>query len=250
MTITLVDVENRNTLGQQMIDELIAAIDTAEHTASVRVVVLTNAGTVFCAGANLSERSSESATSGARSKNTFAELLTRIRRSPLPFVGRINGHAVAGGLGLVAALDLSVAIDTAKHGFTEVRVGVAPAMISVVCLPRMRHAEAAAAMLRGNRFLAPEAERLGLINHAVPAAELDVTVQAIVTDLLAGGPNAIAATKRLLYRVPELSYDDALDWTEELSTLLFRTEEARDGMTAYLSKSPAPWVQDSPKTFP
>lgn len=243
MTVTMIDEENRNTLGAAMVDELVEAIDAAEVDPAVRVVVLTNSGRVFCAGANLNERSTDG---GHRPKHSFSELLLRIRHSPLPFVGRIAGHAVAGGLGLAASMDISVAVDTAKHGFTEVRIGVAPAMISVICLPKMPRAEGAAALLRGNRFLAPEAERLGLINRAVPADELDATVAAIVDDLLAGGPNAIAWTKQLLDRVPDLPVDEALTWTEQLSGELFATEEAQAGMKAYLSKTPPPWIPSPP----
>lgn len=243
MTITMVDEENRNTLTAQLLDELFDAIETAEADSAVRVVVITNSGSVFCAGANLSERNDDA---GGAPRHSMAELLTRIRRSPLPFVGRIAGHAVAGGLGLAAAMDLSVAVDTAKHGFTEVRIGVAPAIISVICLQKMSRPDAVEAMLRGNRFLAPEAARLGLINKAVPAAELDAEVDAIVADLLLGGPEAIAATKSLLDRVPGMPLDDAFSWTSQLSGQLFLTDEAKAGMTAYLNRQPAPWVPSSP----
>ena len=241
MTITMVDEANRNTLGAALLNGLMDAIDQAEADESVRVIVLTNSGSVFCAGANLNTQT----TGGEQGETTtfsMTDLFMKIRESRLPVVGRIAGHAVAGGLGLAAAMDISVAIDTAKHGFTEVRIGVAPAMISVMCLPKMRTADAAAAMLRGNRFTAPEAVRLGLINTAVPADQLDAEVDAVVQDLLAGGPGAIAATKQLLAQVPEMSFNDSLDWTAELSAGLFRTDEAQAGMKAYLTKQPAPWA--------
>ena len=146
-------------------------------------------------------------------------------------------------MGLAAALDISVAVDHAKFGFTEVRVGVAPAMISVICLPKMRPADAKAAFLRGHRFSAAEAVRMGLINAAVPAEILDSQIDLIVNDLLAGEPHAIAAAKQLIELVPTMSENDAFGWTAELSASLFASDEAREGMTAYLQKRPASWVQ-------
>lgn len=238
-TLTLNDHENRNALGPDLIEELMDAIDAADADPGVRVIVLTNAGTVFCAGADL-----KTGNAGRKGAPTGLELFTRFRKSPKPFVGRIHGHCVAGGMGLAAAMDLSVAIDSAKFGFTEVRIGVAPAMISVLCLPKIRPADAAAAFLRGNRFLAPEAARIGLINAAVPAEEIDAEVAAIVDDLRRGGPNAIAATKSLLTNVPGMSVDDAFEWTAKLSADLFRQDEAREGMSAFREKRSPSWVTE------
>ena len=118
-------------------------------------------------------------------------------------------------------------------------------MISVLCLPKMRRAEAAAAFLRGNRFDGTEAARLGLINAAVPAESLDDEVEAAVTDLLAGGPSALAAAKQLVDQVPEMSFDDALAWAERLSAELFAGEEAAEGMDAFLNKRTPRWVPDT-----
>ena len=241
-TITLADEANRNALGSQLVAELMDACDAADSDPNVRVVVLTNRGPTFCAGANLSERSSGSAPAAVRSPT---ELFGRYRRSPKPYVGRIAGHCVAGGMGLAAAMDISIAIEDVKMGFTEVRIGVAPAVISVVCLPKLRPVDASAAFLRGNRFPAAEAARMGLIAAAVPAARLDEEVDAVVTDLLAGSPAAIAAAKQLLDRVPALPADEAFEWTGELSARLFASEEAKEGMTAYLEKRPASWTVTS-----
>lgn len=242
-TITLVDLDRRNALSNALVSQLNAAIDAAEDDGSVRVVVLTNRGRVFCAGADLSHRSEERAAGSSSIDNADAvRLFGRFGRSPKPFVGRIAGHCVAGGMGLAAALDISVAIDEVKMGFTEVRIGVAPAMISVLCLPKMRTADAADAILRGRRFPASEAAEMGLITHAVPADDLDVTVDRIVQDLLAGGPHALAASKQLLARVPGMTPDEAFEWTGQLSGSLFRSPEAAEGMAAYLEKRTAAWV--------
>jgi methylglutaconyl-CoA hydratase len=243
MTITLGDEERRNALSHQLLSELMDAIGAGENDPRVRVVVVTNRGTTFCAGANLAERSSEHPSGTSVRSVELADLFRRIRLSPKPFVGRINGHCVAGGVGLAAVMDISIAIDSAKFGFSEVRVGVAPAIISVVCLPKMRLADAQSAFLRGDRFSATEAARIGLINKAVVPGELDHEIEAVVNDLLAGEPHALAMAKQLTLSVPAMSEEEAFAWTAQLSAQLFSSKEAREGMTAFLEKRPASWVE-------
>jgi methylglutaconyl-CoA hydratase len=243
MTISLIDKVRRNALSDELVAELVEAIDAANANQSVRVVVVTNHGSVFSAGANLREQSSKNAPPVA-----LSDLFVRIRNSPKIFVGRISGHCVAGGVGLAAVLDISVAIDTATFGFSEVRVGVAPAIISVVCLPKMRFAAAQSAFLRGHRFGAGEAANAGLITMSVPMEELDQTVHDIVNDLLAGEPHALAATKELLHTVPSLPLEDAFAWTSKLSSALFASDAAHEGMAAFLEKRPASWVLRLPET--
>ena len=240
-TVTLDDLERKNALSAQLTSELMDALDAAEADDAVRVIVLTNTGNTFCAGANLSERSGRSEASSLRQVDP-AEMFARFGRSAKPYVGKINGHCVAGGMGLAAAMDYSVVLDTAKMGFTEVRIGVAPAMISVLCLPKMRASDARAAFLRGNRFLAPEAERMGIINRAVSAAEIDAVVNEVVGDLVKGSPAALAATKQLLANVPNMTTDDAFAWTAPLSAELFKGDDAKEGMAAFLEKRPASWI--------
>ncbi|MDP6866912.1 MAG: enoyl-CoA hydratase-related protein [Acidimicrobiales bacterium] len=244
VTVTLADQENRNALSAALVAELVEALDAADADPAVRVVVLTNRGRVFCAGADLSERSGGGDLGKGPSPKPVdpAALFSRFRLSPKVYVGRIAGHCVAGGMGLAAAMDLTVADESAKFGFTEVRRGVAPAMISVLCLPKMRPAEAAEAMLLGNRMTGADAARLGLVNRAVPADQVDAVVDSFVTDLLAGGPGALAATKELLTRVPTMSVDEAFVWTAGMSSDLFRTDEAREGMQAFLEKRPPNWA--------
>lgn len=241
-TITLDDVPRRNALSHQLVEELLDAIDLADTDPLVRVIVVTNEGTVFCAGANLGETSGDLPDESPRRSSDISEIFRRIISSPKPFVGRIAGHCVAGGLGLAAVMDISVAVDNARFGFTEVRIGVAPAIISVVCLPKMRLADAKSAFLRGDRFLADEAVRLGLINMSVAAESLDDAVTGVVNDLLAGEPGALAAAKKLTTHVPQLGLDEAFTWTTGLSAELFASDAAHEGMKAFLEKRPAPWV--------
>ncbi|MEZ5140731.1 MAG: enoyl-CoA hydratase-related protein [Acidimicrobiales bacterium] len=143
LTVTLNDTERRNALSRDLVSDLVATLDDADADDAVRVVILTNAGTVFCAGANLSEQSgrSDGGQSAGRTVG-MAEVFSRFRTSPKPSVGRIAGHCVAGGMGLAAAMDISIGVEDATFGFTEVRIGMAPAMISVLCLPKMREADA------------------------------------------------------------------------------------------------------------
>ncbi|MDZ7678995.1 MAG: enoyl-CoA hydratase-related protein [Acidimicrobiales bacterium] len=240
-TITLADPDNRNTLTQAMIGALLDGLEDANADPSVRVIVVTNDGRVFCAGANLSEQSG--AQPGAKGARGFPELLGAIQTSPTPVVGRLDGHAVAGGVGLAAALDISIARDDVLLGFTEVRVGVIPAIISVVCLPKMRRGDALEAFLRGRRFPAAEAAEIGLINRAVPAAELDAAVAEVVDDLRHGGPNALAGAKALVNEIPSLPIDEAFRVTAARSSALFGTNEAAEGMAAFLEKRRPSWAQ-------
>lgn len=241
LTITLADEENRNGLGPQLMSELIEVCDAADDDPTVRVVVLTNRGRIFCAGANLSQASAGSESAASRAPDP-ARLFGRFQMSPKPYVGRIAGHCVAGGMGLAAAMDIAFAADDAMFGFTEVRIGVAPAVVSVVCLPKMNMVDARSAMLRGRRFPAAEAARMGLIAEAVPREQLDTAVDAAIADLLAGGPAALAATKQLLVQVPAMASGDAFAWARNLSSDLFRSDEAAEGMRAFKEKRPPSWV--------
>ncbi len=242
LTVTLADVENRNALGAGIVNGLHDAIAQANADPAIRAVVVTNEGTTFCAGANLKQRSG--AAKEARPKVGFEELLGEIQSSPTPIVGKIKGHVVGGGNGLAAALDIAIAQDDVKFGFTEVRLGVAPAIISVVCLPKMRRGEAMEVFLRGHRFPAARAAELGLINRAVPADELDAAVAEVLADLRLGGPEALGVAKRLVHEVPTMEQKEAFAWTADLSGRLFKSKEAAAGMKAFLKREKAPWATD------
>ena len=242
MTATLVDVENRNALGAALVQGLRDALAEANADAAVRALVVTNEGTTFCAGANLKEQSGAKPAQ-APGVGGFEHLLDEIQRSPTPVIGRIAGHVVGGGNGLAAALDVSIAAEDVKFGFTEVRLGVAPAIISVVCLPKMRPGEAMEAFLRGHRFPASRAAELGLINRAVPADQLDAAVEEVLADLRKGGPNALGFAKRLVREVPLMEQKEAFAWTSQLSGELFRSEEAAEGMKAFLEKRKPRWAE-------
>jgi methylglutaconyl-CoA hydratase len=186
--------------------------------------------------------SSRRAQPGAKGARGFDRAPGRDPDLADPGGGAARRHAVAGGVGLAAALDISIARDDVLLGFTEVRVGVIPAIISVVCLPKMRRGDALEAFLRGRRFPAAEAAEIGLINRAVPAAELDAAVAEVVDDLRHGGPNALAEAKALVNEIPSLPIDEAFRVTAARSAALFGTDEAAEGMAAFLEKRRPSWA--------
>ena len=200
-TLTMDQPHNRNALTPALMNGLARGLDAALADEAVRVIVLTNTGPAFCAGADLSGETPAVAAGGqpdAGRRDGLADLLAALQDSAKPVVARIAGHCVAGGIGLAAACDISVADAAARFGFTEVRIGVAPAIISVVCLPKLRRADALELFLSGERISAARAAEVGLITRAVPAADLDAEVAAAVGRLLAGAPSALAAAKRLV----------------------------------------------------
>ncbi len=248
MTVTLADVENRNALGAVLVGEMHAAIAAANADPAVRAVVITNEGSTFCAGANLKEAAAANAKKASvvgTGLGSFDSLLHAIQTSPTPVIGKIKGHVVGGGNGLAAALDISIVVEDVKFGFTEVRLGVVPAIISVVCLPKMRHGEAMEVFLRGHRFTGTRAVELGLVNRAVPADEIDAAVEEVLADLRKGGPNALGFCKRLVYEVPAMGQKEAFEWTTQLSGELFKSEEAAEGLKAFLQKRKAAWAEDA-----
>lgn len=233
-TLTLDEPDNRNALSESLVDGLGDGLTWAAAEDSVRLIVLTNTGTTFCAGADLR--------GGGTPRWTPTELYQLILNGPKPVVGRIAGHCLGGGLGLAAACDISLVSSDAKFGFTEVRIGVAPAIISVVVVPKLRAADASELMLTGRRFAAAEAASLGLVNRAVPPEQLDAELDGLLTDLLAGGPQAQTAIKALLRRLPRLDRDAAFVEMTALSRELFVSAEAAEGIAAFRERRPAAWM--------
>ena len=236
MTITLVDEVGRNVLGMEMMQQLSGALAAATSDPAVHAIVVTNRGKVFCAGADLK------ATPGVDATSRFVTLLQAIQHCPKPVVGRIAGHAVGGGVGLAAAFDISIASREAGFGFSEVRLGLVPAVISVTCLPKMRPADAMEVFLRGDRFPASRAAELGLITRAVAAEDLDGEIAAVLADLRLGGPKALGVAKHLVRSVPAMPEDQAYVQMAKLSAEIFGSEEGQAGATAFANRKPPPWV--------
>ena len=235
-TITLNRPDNRNALSNELMNSLGDQLGDAIADETVRLVVLTNEGNTFCAGADLKGGSAEP------SRHSLVDIFVAIQDSPKPVVGKIAGHCTGGGNGLAAVCDISIAADDVFFAFTEVRIGVAPAIISVVCLPKMRRGDALELFLTGKRVSAARAAEIGLVNRSVGRDELDAALGELCTDLIAGGPNALAAAKGLVYRVPTMNRPDGFAWTAKESADLFRSEEASAGIAAFRERSTPPWV--------
>ncbi|WP_043629418.1 enoyl-CoA hydratase-related protein [Nonomuraea candida] len=241
-TITLDSPPNRNALSVRLLGELSDHLRWALAEPAARVIVLTATGHVFCSGADLKEQRASQDRPGAPVTASFPEVLELIWESPKPVVCRLNGTARAGGLGLVAACDFAIAPLTASFAFTEVRLGVAPAMIAVPVLRRLTARAAAEYFLTGETFDAARAVEIGLLSRAVPPEELDAAVAHYVDLLVKGGPEALAITKRLVKEVPGMPFGDGLRRMTELSAERFTSEEGQEGIAAFMAKRPPKWV--------
>ncbi|MFF0860812.1 enoyl-CoA hydratase-related protein [Nonomuraea sp. NPDC003560] len=238
-TVTLDSPANRNALSRRLLAELAEHLRWALAEPGARVIVLTGTGRVFCSGADLKEQRGDS---DAPVTASFPEIMTLLWESPKPVICRLNGTARAGGLGLVAACDFAIAPDTASFAFTEVRLGVVPAMISVPVLRRLDPRAAAEYFLTGEVFDAATAARIGLLTRAVPEDELDTTVRRYAEMLARGGPEALAITKRLVREVPAVSFEEGLRRMSELSAERFTSAEGQEGIAAFMDKRPPKWV--------
>ena len=236
--VTLDSPHNANALSTGLLTQLRAALDQAMSDPAVRVVILTGAGKVFCAGADLTE----ALTNPSGATSLMSGVVQLLRDSSKPVICRVNGAARAGGIGLVAACDIAVAVDRASFAFSEVRIGVVPAVISVPCLRRMPSRAAAEYFLTGEAFGAARAAEIGLLTRAVPAGELDPEIARYTSMLLRGAPGALAGTKGVLRDVPAESVADGLARMAELSGRYFGSAEAREGMTAFAAKRDPGWV--------
>lgn len=239
-TITLDSPHNRNALSAQLRRELRDHLERTASDGAIRVVVLTHTGPVFCAGMDLKESRGTGASD--QGVNEFPQILELIWTHPKPVVARLAGPARAGGVGLVAACDLAVAAEEVSFAFTEVRIGVVPAVISVTVLPRMLPRPAHELFLTGEQFDARRAVEIGLINSAVPLTDLDREVDRYTGLLALGAPGALAATKAMLRREPAPSMSADFDAMLELSGRYFAGEEGQEGMRAFAEKRAPSWV--------
>jgi methylglutaconyl-CoA hydratase len=238
-TITLDSPANRNALSARLLRELRERLAESVLDDAVRAVVLDHTGPVFCAGMDLKEARA-GVTDGQG--EDFPALLEQLWTSPKPVVAKLAGPARAGGIGIVAACDVAVAAQSATFAFSEVRVGVVPAVISVTVLPRLDARQAHELFLTGETFDASRAARIGLINRAVPADLLDEEVERYCAMLALGAPNALAATKALLAGRSSAELPEDLARMRRLSAEHFAGEEGQEGMRAFAEKRPPRWI--------
>ncbi len=240
--ITLDSPQTRNALSAALVRELGEHLRHALADDRVRVVVLTGSGPAFCAGADLKSRG-DAVASASGARNPFVEILKLMWDGPKPVIVAANGHAFGGGVGLVAAADIALAVETATFSFSEVRVGVIPAMISVVVLPKLGVHHAMRLFLTGERFDAVRAREYGLLHRVVAGDALAAAVDEEVGALALGAPNALAEAKRLIRTVSRLPMDDAFAYAEEKIAALFASPEAAEGMAAFVGKRRPSWAE-------
>lgn len=242
-TITLDSPNNRNALSQQLMAELGQQLNAAIGDPQVRVIVLTGTGSVFCAGADLKEqRNANELGDGTTGAGPLGEILQTMWNSPKPVVGRINGAARGGGIGLVAACDIAVVSEGCVFAFSEVRLGVIPATISVVVIPKLGEAKALELFLTSEPFDGREAVSFGLANRCVAAGELDATIARYVENLMKGPPSALEGCKQLVRDVPQLPIAQAFAEMTERSAAYFASADALEGMRAFAEKRAPNWA--------
>lgn len=235
--IALDSPRNRNALSAALVQQLTQALTDATADHSVRAIELTHTGSTFCAGADLSEASQGGMKAGAERVMTLLRLIVTM---PKPVVGSIDGHVRAGGLGLVGACDIVVAGPRSTFAFTEVKLGLAAAMISLTTLPKMEPRAASRYYLTGETFDAATAARIGLITEAVD--DIDAGTHVVLDALRAASPQGLRETKPLLTPAVLDGFATRAETLAELSARLFASAEAAEGMAAFLEKRPPSWA--------
>ncbi|WP_405636457.1 enoyl-CoA hydratase family protein [Streptomyces sp. NBC_01178] len=246
-TLTLDSPANRNALSAELVGALREALAACAADDTVRAVLLTHTGTTFCAGADLTAPPDPEA---------FVGLMREIVALPKPVVARVDGHVRAGGLGLLAACDIAVAGGASSFALTESRLGLAPAVISLTLLPRLDRTAAHRYYLTGERFDAAEAARISLITEAAGSAEsaesaeaagdvkdVDKALAPILDGLRRASPQGLAASKELVTATVLRSFDQYAEDLIARSAALFASDEAREGMTAFLERRDPAWVR-------
>ncbi len=241
-TLTIDDPDRRNALTNEAMAELGEALGAACGDGDVRVIVVTGAGDrAFSAGGDLSGGFVDAPLAGHGGRGALADLIRGMRRCPKPVVGRINGHALGGGLGLVAGCDIAIAAESATFGTPEIGVGLWPMMITAALQPLVPRRPLLEMMMTGRRFGAKEAAQLGIVNRVVLADELDGAVGETVDALASQSPAALALGKSAFYAVEDMDLDTALDHLHIGLTAVATTEDAAEGVKAFLDKRDPIW---------
>jgi enoyl-CoA hydratase len=239
--ITLDSPDNRNALSTALVNQLHQAFTDATEETGVRVVVLDHTGGTFCAGADLAEAAGRDPGDIAVDRaRELTHLLRRILKLPLPVIAAIDGHVRAGGLGLVGACDIAVAGQASTFALTEARIGVAPSIISLTLLPKMSARATGRYFLTGEKFGASEAATIGLIT--VAADDVEATVASLTAAIGKASPQGLAASKALTTASILEAFDRQAEELTEESARLFLSDEAREGMMAFLQKRAPSWA--------
>ena len=245
-TLTLNRPDKHNALNARMIAELTEAAAELAADAAIRAVILTGAGKSFCAGGDLAwMRAQTTATRAERiaEATKLALLLKALNELPKPLIGRVQGQAFGGGMGLMSVCDVTIAVTGARFGFTEARLGLIPATISPYVVARMGLAHAREVFASARLFDAAEAARLGLATRAVAPEDLDATIEAEIAPCLGAAPGAAAASKALLLRLARPIDAATIEMTATALADQWETDEAAQGIAAFFEKRPAPWAK-------
>jgi methylglutaconyl-CoA hydratase len=238
--ITLNRPEKRNAISPQMIDDLLAALDAIE-TSTARVAILTGAGKAFCAGMDLEVLrtiSSQSPEQNLQDSRRMAQLFRRLWSFPKPLISAVNGPALAGGCAVATLSDFTLAVPAATFGYTEVRIGFVPAIVSVFLRRRVGEAVARDLMLTARIFPAEEARALGLVNEVVAPESLMPKARELASVLLAHSPAGLLATKKLMVECQEQAIDRELSLAIQANAAVRSTPDFREGVASFLEKRP------------
>ena len=245
-TLTLNRPDKHNALNAQMIAELTEAASELAADSAIRAVILTGAGKSFCAGGDLAwMRGQQSSSRAGRiaEATKLALMLKALNELPKPLIGRVQGQAFGGGMGMMSVCDATIAATGPKFGFTEARLGLIPATISPYVVARMGLAHAREVFASARLFDAHEAVRLGLATRAVAPEELDAAVEAEIAPYLTAAPGAVAASKALLFRLARPIDAATIEMTAAALADQWETEEAAEGIAAFFEKRRAPWAK-------
>jgi len=234
----------RNALDDELIEELRSTFERLGSDPAVRAVVVSGEGKSFCGGADIEMmRSSLDLTREQNVANARAlsVMYRTIDACPKPVIAKIHGAALGGGAGLVAVCDIAIAASDAVFGFTEVKLGIIPAVISPFVLAKIGPSHARALFLTGERFDAKRAHAIGLVHEVVVGDTLDVAIERVVTEILSAGPTAIAAAKNIIARVRATSYDQTLDLTAQATAEQRVSAEGQEGLRAFLERRQPNW---------
>ena len=241
--IVLDSPHNRNALSRRLLADLEGAVDAATTDQAARVIVLTGGGTVFCSGADLKEQRAANEAGAEAGVNALPGILTKLWDCPKPVICRLNGPARAGGTGLLASCDIVVAPQEVTFSFTEVRLGLVPAIITVPLLRRVQPQALHRLFLTGEVFSAEQARDIGLVDIVAGSGELDAEVSRVAEMLGRGGPEALALTKQLVPKIRAMSTSDAFAYLTELSAERFASTEGLEGMQSFAEKRDPSWVR-------
>jgi methylglutaconyl-CoA hydratase len=250
-TVILRRPEVHNAFNAQVVMDLANAFTALSVDERLHGIVLTGEGASFCAGADINqmkEAGTYTAEQNLEDALRLADMLQTINTSPCPVIARINGTAMGGGVGLIAVSDIAISTEHARFAFSEVKLGIAPAVISPYVLRKIGETNARVLFTTGERFSAARAHSMGLVHAVVPSEQLDDAVGKAIQELLSSAPQALRASKTLALTVRQMNYEEARNYTVQTIANLRMSDEGQEGLRAFLEKRRPQWLQASHPT--